>query len=91
MGKIIANQRKIIAEVTKKPASQTPQVWALYSEVQKYYDEGMKVPDDVIVLLCDDNWGDVRRLPELGGKKHREDTVLIIMWTYMELPDLISG
>jgi hypothetical protein len=69
--KIIADQRKIIAEVTKKPASQTPQVWALYSEVQKYYDEGMKVPDDVIILLCDDNWGDVRRLPELGGKKHQ--------------------
>ena len=68
--KIIADQRKIISEVTKKPASQTPQVWALYSEVQKYYDEGMKVPDDVIILLCDDNWGDVRRLLELGAKKH---------------------
>jgi hypothetical protein len=68
--KIIADQRKIIAGVTKKPASQTPQVWALYSEVQKYYDDGMKVPNDVIILLCDDNWGDVRRLPELGTKKH---------------------
>ena len=24
----------------------------------------------MIILLCDDNWGDVRRLPELGAKKH---------------------
>jgi hypothetical protein len=30
----------------------------------------MKVPDDMIILLCDDNWGDVRRLPELGAEKH---------------------
>jgi hypothetical protein len=28
----------------------------------------MKVPDDVIILLCDDNWGNVRRLPELNSK-----------------------
>ena len=67
---IMTDQRNIIEEVTKKPASQTPQVWALYSEVLEYYDQGMKVPDDMIILLCDDNWGDVRRLPELGTEKH---------------------
>lgn len=53
-----------------KPASKTPQVWTLYSEVLEYYDQGMKVPDDMIILLCNDNWGDVRRLPELNGKRH---------------------
>ena len=67
---IMKDQRAIIEKVTKKPASKTPQVWALYSEVLDYFDQGMKVPDDMIVLLCDDNWGDVRRLPELGEKKH---------------------
>ena len=30
----------------------------------------MKIPDDVMILLCDDNWGNVRRLPELNGKRH---------------------
>lgn len=60
---IVADQRKIIAEVTGKPASQTPQVWALYKEVQDYYDQGMKVPDDVLLLFADDNWGQIRRLP----------------------------
>lgn len=61
--KVIKNQRKIIEEVTGRPAKETPQVWALYKEVQEYYDKGMRVPDDVIMLLCDDNWGNVRRLP----------------------------
>ncbi|MEO7766206.1 MAG: glycosyl hydrolase 115 family protein, partial [Ferruginibacter sp.] len=69
--RIMDDQRKIIADVTKKPAAKTPQIWALYSEVLEYFDQGMKVPDDVTILLCDDNWGDVRRLPELGtAKKH---------------------
>lgn len=67
---IFKNQRNIIESVTKKPAAKTPQVWALYSEVLDYYDQGIKVPDDVMILLCDDNWGDVRRLPILNGAKH---------------------
>jgi hypothetical protein len=63
--RIVRDQRKIIEEVTGKPASATPQDWALYKEVQDYYDKGMRVPDDVTLLLCDDNWGNVRRLPKL--------------------------
>jgi glycosyl hydrolase family 115 (putative glucuronidase)/glycosyl hydrolase family 115 len=66
--KIVAEQRKIIEEVTGKPASETPQDWALYKEVQDYYDKGMRVPDDVTLLLCDDNWGNIRRLPKLNDK-----------------------
>ncbi|WP_051289396.1 glycosyl hydrolase 115 family protein, partial [Chryseobacterium daeguense] len=67
---IMLDQRKIIQKVTKKQAKETPQLWALYSEVLDYYDQGMKVPDDMTILLCDDNWGNVRRLPYLNGKKH---------------------
>lgn len=68
--KIIQNQRKIIKDVTEKPANKTPQMWALYKEVQKYYDKGLKPPDDVIILLSDDNWGNLRRLPRGKEKNH---------------------
>ena len=68
---IVNNQRKIIKEVTKKPAKETPQVWALYKEVLDYYDKGMRVPDDVIMLLCDDNWGNVRRVPNAKERQHK--------------------
>ena len=61
--RIVADERRIIAEVTGKPASATPQLWALYKEVQDYYDKGMRVPDDVTLLFSDDNWGNIRRLP----------------------------
>jgi hypothetical protein len=62
--KIVKDQRTIIEKVTRKPASETPQLWALYKEVQDYYDKGMKVPDDITLLLCDDNWGNLRKLPK---------------------------
>jgi len=69
--KIVKDQREIIEKVTQKPAAQTPQIWALYKEVQDYYDKGMRVPDDVTLLLCDDNWGNIRKLPRLGEKPRK--------------------
>ena len=62
--KIVHDQREILAgEFGKNKLTQVPQVWALYKEVQGFYERGMRVPDDVILLWCDDNWGNIRRLP----------------------------
>ena len=36
---------------------------ALYNEVQKYYDNGLEIPEDVTLLFSDDNFGTLRRLP----------------------------
>lgn len=69
--KIVKDQRSIIKKVSGKKITETPQVWALYKEVQDYYDKGMRVPDDVTLLLCDDNWGNVRKLPDLNAKPHK--------------------
>ncbi|MEA5258414.1 glycosyl hydrolase 115 family protein [Arcicella aquatica] len=69
--RIVKDQRNIISEETGKPASETPQLWALYKEVQEYYEKGMSVPDDVTLLLCDDNWGNIRRLPKLADKPRK--------------------
>ena len=46
-----------------RDVTKVPQLWALYKEVQGYYEKGMRVPDDVTLLWCDDNWGNIRRLP----------------------------
>jgi hypothetical protein len=61
--KIVANQRQILKETVNRDLEKVPQVWALYKEVQTYYENGMRVPDDVTLLWSDDNWGNLRRLP----------------------------
>ncbi|MDR2388983.1 MAG: glycosyl hydrolase 115 family protein [Tannerellaceae bacterium] len=69
--RIIQAQRNIIAKVTGKKAEERPQAWALYKEVQDYYDKGMRVPEDITLLLCDDNWGNVRKLPDPNAPKRK--------------------
>jgi hypothetical protein len=67
--KIVADQRKILAEYVNPNVAAVPQMWALYKEVQAYYDHGMRVPDDITLLWCDDNWGNIRRLPTVEERK----------------------
>nr|AQQ74865.1 GH115 [uncultured bacterium] len=61
--KIVRDQREILSDVLGRKPEEVPQLWALYKEVQDYYERGMRVPDDVTLLWCDDNWGNIRRLP----------------------------
>lgn len=65
---VIDAQRRIISKVHKKKASELPQLWAIFTEVQRYYDAGFTVPDDVTLLFCDNNWGYVRRM---GGDREK--------------------
>jgi len=59
--KVVARQREIIGQVYGKDPAKVPQLWAVFTEVQRYYDAGLNVPEDVILLLCDNNWGYIRR------------------------------
>ncbi len=59
--RIVRDQRELIK--AEPDAATAPQVWALYKEVQSYYEQGMQVPDDVTLLFSDDNWGHLRRVP----------------------------
>jgi Glycosyl hydrolase family 115/Gylcosyl hydrolase family 115 C-terminal domain len=60
---IVADQREILKEEVNPDITKIPQVWALYKEVQSYYEQGMRVPDDVTLLWSDDNFGNLRRVP----------------------------
>jgi hypothetical protein len=72
MKDILAIQRKILTDVTGKDITTIPQVWTLYKEVQAWWNLGLRAPDDVTVIWCDDNWGNMRQLhgpsdPERSG------------------------
>jgi Glycosyl hydrolase family 115/Gylcosyl hydrolase family 115 C-terminal domain len=67
--KIVSDQRRILDEHMTPTLASDPKVWALYKEVQAYYEKGMRVPDDVTLLWCDDNWGNIRRLPTPEERK----------------------
>jgi hypothetical protein len=83
---IIADQREIITEVTGKPAKETPQVWAIYKEVQDYYDKGMRVDDDITILFSDDNWGNIRYLPKKENLDHSGGYGMYYHFDYVGAP-----
>jgi hypothetical protein len=61
--KIVAVQREMLAKEVNPDVTMVPQMWSLYKEVQNYYEDGLRVPDDVTLLWAEDNWGNIRRLP----------------------------
>ncbi len=83
---IIKDQRNIIAEVTGKTPEQTPQVWAIYKEVQDYYDKGMRVDDDITILFSDDNWGNIRYLPKKEDLKRKGGFGMYYHFEYVGAP-----
>ncbi|TCD68567.1 hypothetical protein EIP91_010492 [Steccherinum ochraceum] len=62
--KVVSDQRQILTDVYNGTDITTiPQMWTLYKEVQGYYEDNMRVPDDVMLMWTDDNWGNIRRFP----------------------------
>jgi len=69
--RIIRNQRNIIRRVSGKRPEEVPQVLTLFKEMQYYYDQGLRVPDDVTILFANDNWGNIRFLPSLDTPERK--------------------
>ncbi len=67
MREILAAERDILA---RELSTDVPQVWTLYKEVQRYWAKGLRPPDDVIVVFTDDNWGNIRKQPDLSLPPH---------------------
>ena len=67
---VIKGQRKIIKDIYGCEDA-VPQLWAIFTEVQRYYDAGFTVPDDVTLLFCDNNWGYIRRKGTEAERKRK--------------------
>ena len=84
--RIVAEQRKILKTTVNPDLAKVPQLWALYKEVQTYYEKGMRVPDDVTLLCSDDNWGDLRRLPTPEERRRSGGTGIYYHFDYVGGP-----
>ena len=75
---VLRTQRKLIRENVNEDLSKVPRMIALYKEVEAFFygDEttqgliGSKELYDVILMLCDDNYGNLRTLPTEEMRKH---------------------
>ncbi len=62
--RIFNDQRSILRKWVNRDVTKVPQVLIPYTEVLGLYNDGLKVPDDVIICWPDDNFGNIRQLPD---------------------------
>ena len=61
---VIDDQRELLRKYYNKKVEQVPQVFIPYKEVLEIMESGLRVPDDVTLMWCDDNYGNLTRLPD---------------------------
>jgi len=66
---IIADQRSILAKWANPDVTRVPQVLIAYTEVLNLYNQGLKLPEDIIFCWPDDNFGYIRQLPDEREQK----------------------
>lgn len=60
---VIGVQRDMLAEKVDPDVTAVPQVFIPYKEVLDVYNAGLKIPEDVTLMWCDDNYGYIRHMP----------------------------
>ncbi|HYX43070.1 MAG TPA: glycosyl hydrolase 115 family protein, partial [Pyrinomonadaceae bacterium] len=60
---IFADQRAMLARHVNADVTNVPQIFCPYKEVLADYRNGLKVPEDVIIVWPDDNFGYIRSYP----------------------------
>lgn len=69
--KVIDDQRELLRQYVNPNVEQIPQVFVPYKEVLDIYNDGLRVPDDVCLMWCDDNYGYIRHFPT-GEERNRK-------------------
>ncbi len=75
---IIVKQKEMIHTYLEQDERKVPKLFAVYKEVEDYYFggkaeaglRGFEPLDDVTLLLCEDNFGNMRALPEKFERNH---------------------
>lgn len=67
---VIDDQQELLRKHIGDPSEQT-QVFVPYKEVLQIYEKGLKVPDYVTLMWCDDNYGYMTRLSDAAEQKRK--------------------
>lgn len=68
---VIDSQRQLIKKHYNANVEEVPQVFIPYKEVLDIYERGLKVPEDVTLMWCDDNYGYMTRLSDKEQQKRK--------------------
>ena len=67
--RVIDDQRELLKKFTNKDVTKVPQQFVPYKEVLSIMENGLEVPEDVMLTWCDDNYGYMTRLSDAAQQK----------------------
>ena len=68
---VFTAQRQLLVQYVDKTVGKVPQIFIPYKEVLDAYNAGLKVPEDVTLVWCDDNYGYLTRLSNAEEQKRK--------------------
>ena len=82
---VIDDQQVLLRQYVGDP-TRLHQVFVPYKEVLQLYEKGLKVPDYVTLMWCDDNYGYMTRLPNATEQQRRGGHALYYHLSYWGRP-----
>lgn len=68
---VIDDQRALLSKYVNRQADRIPQQFVPYKEVLRVMENGLRLPDDVTLTWCDDNYGYMTRLSDSIQQKRK--------------------
>ena len=86
ISEVIKEQRKLLEKHTGKKASDIPQIFVPYKETMDIYENGLQVPDDIIIVWVDDNYGYMKRVANPDEQKRKGGFGVYYHLSYLGAP-----
>ena len=84
--KVFADQRQILTNRKGRPAEEIPQIFVPYKETLDVYDAGLRVPEDITLVWCDDNYGYMKRVSNEAERSRSGGSGVYYHLSYLGTP-----
>ncbi len=81
---VIDDQRGLLTKYIDAPS--IPQIFVPYKEVLDTYERGLRLPDDIILVWPDDNYGYIKRLNDKNERNRRGGSGVYYHISYLGEP-----
>ena len=82
----IAGQRSLLAKYVNPDVTKVPQAFMPYKEALAQYQAGLKLPADITLVWCDDNYGFIRQLSTPAEQKRSGGSGVYYHVSYLGRP-----
>lgn len=86
VGEALKDQRELLLKYIDKPIEEIPQAFTPYKEVLDLYLAGLELPEDVILVWPDDNYGYMKQLSNAEEQKRSGGSGVYYHASYLGIP-----